>query len=202
MSATLPGPDGRPRCAWCLATPQYLAYHDHEWGYPVGDDRTLFEKLSLEAFQSGLSWRTILEKRENFRRAFRGFDIDTVARFNARSVERLLRDAGIVRHRGKIEAVIGNARAARTLVAEHGSLAGWVWRHAPPPGETVERVDGVSTTAIAMARELKARGWRFVGPTTLHAFLQAMGVLNDHATGCIGHATAAEARRRFRPPAG
>lgn len=200
MSATLPGPDGRPRCAWCVATPQYLAYHDEEWGFPVADDRRLFEKLSLEAFQSGLSWRTILEKRDNFRRAFRDFDIERVARFDARSVERLLGDAGIVRHRGKIEAVIGNARRARELVAEAGSLAAWVWRRAPSPDAPVERVGAVSAIAAAMARELKARGWRFVGPTTVHAFLQSMGVLNDHAPGCVGHAAAAAARRRFRPP--
>ena len=133
MITTLPGPDGRLRCRWCAASPEYLAYHDHEWGFPVADDRRLFEKLCLEGFQSGLSWRTILDKRENFRAAFHGFDIHRVARFSERDVERLLQDAGIVRHRGKIEAAIHNARCAQALIAQEGSLAAYVWRYEAPP---------------------------------------------------------------------
>ncbi|MGE0807514.1 MAG: DNA-3-methyladenine glycosylase I, partial [Burkholderiaceae bacterium] len=129
MATTICGPDGRPRCHWCTATPQYLAYHDNEWGFPVDDDRRLFEKLSLEGFQAGLSWRTILDKRDNFRAAFENFEIDRVARFGERDVRRLLADEGIVRHRGKIEAVIHNARCARELIDEHGSLAAYVWRY-------------------------------------------------------------------------
>jgi len=198
MTATLPGPDGRPRCAWCVATPDYVAYHDAEWGFPVADDRRLFEKLCLEGFQSGLAWRTILAKRENFRAAFEDFEIDRVAAFTARDVERLLGDAGIVRHRGKIEAAINNAQRARALVAEHGSLAAYVWRHAPdiPPPHGA----ATSPASEAMSKDLKRRGWRFVGPTTVHAFLQAMGLINDHAEGCVIRARAAAARAAFRRP--
>src|SRR6185312_7711161 len=131
MNATIPGPDGQLRCRWCAAAPEFLAYHDNEWGFPVDDDRRLFEKLSLEGFQSGLSWRTILAKRENFRAAFHDFDFDRIARFTARDVARLLADDGIVRHRGKIEAVINNARRARELVEREGSLAAFIWRYEP-----------------------------------------------------------------------
>lgn len=197
--AALPAPDGRLRCAWCLATPQYLAYHDHEWGRPVADDRRLFEKLSLEGFQAGLAWRTILEKRDNFRRAFRDFEIDKVARFGARDVARLLGDAGIVRHRGKIEAVIGNAKRARELIAERGSLAAYVWSFEPPAGAAA----GAATTSpasIAMSKDLRRRGWRFVGPTTLHAFMQSMGLLDDHAAACVVRARVEADRAAFRRP--
>ncbi|MBY0329726.1 MAG: DNA-3-methyladenine glycosylase I [Acetobacteraceae bacterium] len=196
MNATLPGPDGRPRCRWCLATPGYLAYHDTEWGLPVADDRRLFEKLCLEGFQAGLSWRTILEKRENFRAAFAGFEIDRVARFDAADVARLLADAGIVRHRGKIEAVINNARRARDLIAEAGSLAAHVWRFEP----LAARGPSTSPASVALSKDLKRRGWGFVGPTTVHAFLQAMGVINDHAEDCAIRADVEAARAAFRRP--
>jgi DNA-3-methyladenine glycosylase I len=200
MSQTIPGPDGKPRCSWCTATPEYLHYHDTEWGFPVGNDRLLFEKLCLEGFQSGLSWRTILAKRENFRAAFAGFDFNDVARFGAADVERLLQDAGIVRHRGKIEAAINNAKRAQELVREAGSLAGFVWGFEPAAGEG-GKLQTVSTSpaSIALATALKKRGWAFVGPTTVHAFMQAMGLINDHSEGCVIRAEAAEAKARFRP---
>ena len=193
------GPDGRPRCRWCAAAPDYVAYHDTEWGFPVVDDRRLFEKISLEGFQSGLSWRTILTKRENFRAAFHGFDIERVARFTEADVARLLADAGIVRHRGKIEAVVNNAQRARELLAETGSLAAYFWRY------EAQAVPGVRATApesVALSKDLKKRGWRFVGPTTVYAFMQAMGLVNDHDPGCAIHAEVARARASFRPPAG
>jgi DNA-3-methyladenine glycosylase I len=183
-------PDGKKRCGWCAATPGYIAYHDSEWGYPVADDRRLFEKLSLEAFQSGLSWRTILEKRENFRAAFRKFDIDQVARFDARDVRRLVADAGIVRHRGKIEAVINNARRAREMIEKEGSLAAFFWNYR----------DQGKEASTAIARELKRRGWKFVGPTTVYAFMQAMGLVNDHAESCVIRSRVASAHRKFRRP--
>jgi DNA-3-methyladenine glycosylase I len=199
MTGTITGPDGRQRCHWCGATPDYIAYHDKEWGFPVADDRRLFEKLCLEGFQSGLSWRTILAKRQNFRAAFHDFDMDRVARFTEADVARLLADAGIVRHRGKIEAVIGNARRARDLVRQEGSLAAYVWRFedaaGPPPGQRA-----TSPASVAMSKDLKKRGWAFVGPTTLHAFMQAMGLVNEHAEGCAIRAEAALARAAFRPP--
>jgi len=200
MSRTAPGPDGKPRCRWCLSTPEYLAYHDTEWGFPVDEDRRLFEKLSLEGFQSGLSWRTILMKRENFRAAFRNFDIDKVARFTAKDVTRLLKDAGIVRHRGKIEAVINNAKQAKALIKEKGSLAAYVWGYEP-----AKKADGktlVATTAesIAMSKDLKKRGWKFVGPTTVYAFMQAMGLVNDHAEECVVRKKAVTVRKKFRKP--
>lgn len=201
MSTTISGPDGRPRCRWCAAAPEFLAYHDQEWGYPVADDHRLFEKLSLEAFQSGLSWRTILAKRENFRRAFAGFDFDRIARFTQNDVERLLKDDGIVRHRGKIEAVVGNARQAQAMVAEAGSLAAFIWRYEPDPaGLTTPQTASTSAASIALSKELKKRGWRFVGPTTVHAFMQAMGLVNDHAEGCALRAAAERARATFRRP--
>lgn len=201
MTTTLSGPDGRPRCRWCAAAPEFLAYHDREWGYPVGDDQRLFEKLSLEAFQSGLSWRTILAKRDNFRRAFAGFDIDRVAGFTEQDVVRLLADEGIVRHRGKIEAVIGNARQAQAIVAEFGSLVAFVWRYEPAADE-LAAPQGASTSAasIALSRELKKRGWRFVGPTTVYAFMQAMGLINDHAEECAIRPEAERARAAFQRP--
>jgi DNA-3-methyladenine glycosylase I len=202
MSTTVAGPDGKPRCRWCMAAPEFLGYHDREWGFPVADDHRLFEKLCLEGFQSGLSWRTILAKRENFRAAFHRFDFDRIARFTARDVERLLKDEGIVRHRGKIEAVINNARHAQELVAQEGSLAAYVWRFEPAAAE-LAKPQTVSTSAasIAMSKDLKKRGWSFVGPTTVHAFMQAMGLINDHAEGCATRGEVAQARERFRRPA-
>jgi DNA-3-methyladenine glycosylase I len=202
MSTTIDGPDGKPRCRWGLATPEYLAYHDTEWGFPVDDDRRLFEKLSLEGFQSGLSWRTILMKRENFRAAFHGFDFDRIARFTGRDVARLLKDAGIVRHRGKIEAVINNAKRARELVEREGSLAAFLWRYEPdaPPRKTAQIVS-TSAESIALSKALKKQGWAFVGPTTVYAFMQAMGLVNDHAEGCVIRAKVERARKSFRRPA-
>lgn len=201
MTTTIAGPDGRPRCAWCAAAPEFLDYHDREWGFPVDDDQRLFEKLCLEGFQSGLSWRTILVKRDNFRRAFCDFDIDRVARFGPRQVERLLRDAGIVRHRGKIEAAVNNARCARKVIEAEGSLAAFVWRYEPDP-ITLDRPQSVSTspTSVALSRELKRRGFKFVGPTTVYAFMQAMGLIDDHAEACVVRPKVERERKRFRRP--
>jgi DNA-3-methyladenine glycosylase I len=203
MSATLPGPDGQPRCRWCAAAPEFLAYHDTEWGFPVTDDRRLFEKLCLEGFQSGLSWRTILAKRENFRTAFLGFDFRRVARFGEADVERLLGDSGIVRHRGKIEAVIHNARMAEALVDREGSLASYFWRYAPKPAElATPQTVSTSPASEALSKDLKKRGWKFVGPTTVYAFMQAMGLVNDHAEGCVVRGPAQRARQGLVSPAG
>jgi DNA-3-methyladenine glycosylase I len=201
MSDLFHGPDGKPRCRWCGAAPEFLAYHDSEWGFPVADDRRLFEKICLEGFQSGLSWRTILAKRENFRSAFHDFDFERVARFTARDVERLLKNEGIVRHRGKIEAVINNAKRARELVASEGSLAAYFWRHEPAPAD-LAAPQSVSTSAVsvALSKDLKKRGWKFVGPTTVYAFLQAMGLINDHVEDCVVRARVAAARRKFKRP--
>jgi DNA-3-methyladenine glycosylase I len=196
---TIAGPDGKPRCRWCAAAPEFFHYHDTEWGFPVADDLRLFEKLSLEGFQSGLSWRTILAKRENFRAAFRGFELDAVARFTARDVARLLKDEGIVRHRGKIEAVINNAKRARELVAREGSLAAYVWRYEASSNGKPQTVS-TSPASIAMSKDLKKQGWAFVGPTTVYAFMQAMGLVNDHAEDCVIRAKVERARKRFERP--
>lgn len=201
MNTTTPGPDGRPRCRWCAAAPEFFAYHDREWGFPVADDRRLFEKLSLESFQSGLSWRTILAKRENFRKAFHGFDFDPIAQFDEADIERLLQDAGIVRHRGKIEAVINNAKRAQELVAQEGSLAAFFWRHEPDPADLgTPQTASTSATSVALSKDLKKRGWKFVGPTTVYAFMQAMGLINDHAEGCVVRAEVEAARTAFERP--
>jgi DNA-3-methyladenine glycosylase I len=202
----IPGSDGFPRCWWCVGDPLYETYHDDEWGRPEATDRTLFEKLSLEAFQSGLSWLTILRKRENFRRAFKRFDIESVARFNSRSVERLMQDAGIVRNRAKIEATLGNARAALELIDELGSLAAYAWSFAPdkrkPPLRNVDDLLSRTTSdeATAMSKDLKRRGWSFVGPTTIYSFMEAMGLVNDHVTGCHLYSQVEEEQRGFRRP--
>ncbi len=185
--------DGVTRCWWGGGDNlEYRAYHDDEWGTPVTDDARLFEKLSLEGFQSGLSWLTILRKRDAFRRAFAGFDFVKVARFGARDVERLLEDASIVRHRGKIESTINNARRAVELVEAEGSLAAFVWRYEPTEAERPRRITheamselAQTDTSRALAKELKRRGWTFVGPTTAYAFMQAMGLVNDHLEGCF-----------------
>ncbi|HTV24768.1 MAG TPA: DNA-3-methyladenine glycosylase I [Polyangiaceae bacterium] len=199
--STVVGPDGKQRCRWSSVAPEFIEYHDGEWGFPVGDDQRLFEKLSLEGFQSGLSWRTILAKRENFRAAFHGFDVDRVARYTPRDVERLLADAGIVRHRGKIEAVINNARRARELIKREGSLAAFLWRYEPKPDELAEPLTAsTSPASIALSKELKKQGWAFVGPTTVYSFMQAMGLINDHATDCALRAKVESARRRFERP--
>ena len=201
MSELFTAPDGKPRCRWCSAAPEFLAYHDTEWGFPVADDVRLFEKLSLEGFQSGLSWRTILAKRENFRAAFAGFDFERVARYGKRDVERLLGDAGIVRHRGKIEAVINNAQRACELADGEGSLAAYVWGFEPEPAtRAAPQTVSTSPASIALSKDLKKRGWKFVGPTTVYAFMQAMGLINDHVEGCATRTAVAKARRKFRPP--
>jgi DNA-3-methyladenine glycosylase I len=199
MSRTFLGDDGKARCRWCAATPEYVAYHDTEWGFPVVDDRRLFEKLSLEGFQSGLSWRTILAKRDNFRAAFREFDFDRVARFGVRDVKRLLADAGIVRHRGKIEAVINNAQRARELVKREGSLAAFIWRYEP---DKLRKPQTLSTSpeSVALSKDLKKLGWGFVGPTTVYAFMQAMGLINDHVEDCMIHRKVEKARKSFKRP--
>jgi len=201
MNETFEGPDGLHRCRWAGAAPDFLAYHDNEWGYPVGDDRRLFEKLCLESFQSGLSWRTILAKRENFRSAFDGFDFHRVAEYGDKDVARLLDDKGIVRHRGKIEAVINNAARARELVDREGSLAAYVWRYEPDPADLgPPQSASTSATSIALSKDLKKRGWKFVGPTTVFAFMQAMGLINDHAHGCVVRDKVEQARNAFRRP--
>jgi DNA-3-methyladenine glycosylase I len=199
MSKTFVGDDGISRCRWAGAAPEFPAYHDKEWGFPVGDDRRLFEKLCLEGFQSGLSWRTILAKRENFRAAFDGFDFEKIARYGARDVKRLLGDAGIVRHRGKIEAVINNAQRAREMVEAHGSLAAFIWRY---EAKQAGKPQSASTTAesIALSKDLKKLGWKFVGPTTVFAFMQAMGLVNDHIDACAIRAKAERARKAFKRP--
>jgi DNA-3-methyladenine glycosylase I len=200
-TAIITGPDGKSRCQWCRAAPEFLAYHDTEWGFPVSDDHRLFEKLCLESFQSGLSWRTILAKRENFRAAFHEFDFDSVARFTTRDVTRLLKDEGIVRHRGKIESVINNARQARELVKAEGSLAAFVWQYEPGK-QQLAAPQTVSTSAesIALSKELKKRGWKFLGPTTVYAFMQAMGLVNDHVEGCVTREKVERARKCFKRP--
>lgn len=192
-SGLVVGDDGLARCAWGAGAgagpdaDRYRSYHDTEWGRAVTDDRGLFERLSLEGFQSGLAWITILRKRDHFRTAFADFDWETVAAFDARDVERLLADAGIVRHRGKIEATIANARAMPTVIERHGSLTGLVWSHAPTRHRAPRRLDEVAATSAestALAKALRACGFRFVGPTTAYAAMQAVGVVNDHLVGC------------------
>jgi DNA-3-methyladenine glycosylase I len=201
MSTTIAGPDGKLRCRWSGAAPEFPHYHDTEWGFPVDDDRRLFEKLSLEGFQSGLSWRTILAKRENFRAAFHDFDFDQIARFTQRDVARLLKDEGIVRHRGKIEAVINNAQRARELVKREGSLAAFIWRYEPDSKQRVKpQTASTSAEAIALSKDLKKLGWTFVGPTTVYAFMQAMGLINDHVDDCVIRSKVERARESFRRP--
>src|SRR6478752_7744446 len=186
-SGLITGDDGVTRCRWGDAPDIYRRYHDSEWGFPVDDDRRLFEKICLEGFQAGLSWLTILRKRENFRAAFAGFDFEQVAGFGERDVERLLGDAGIIRHRGKIEATINNARRALDLVDEEGSLAHYAWRF-----------EGQEPALLS--KDLKRRGWRFVGPTTVESFMQAMGLRNDHLEGCASRPAVQRARSGFSPP--
>jgi DNA-3-methyladenine glycosylase I len=201
MNTSAPGPDGKLRCRWCVADAGYLGYHDDEWGLPVAEDRRLFEKLILESFQSGLSWRTILAKRAGFRAAFARFDFDEIARFGARDVTRLLGDAGIVRHRGKIESTINNAKRAREMVAEQASLATYFWRFEPDRKLAPEALAAAGSAAsAALSRDLKKRGWTFVGPTTVYAFMQAAGLVNDHARDCVSRAKVERARRAFDRP--
>ena len=201
MSTTVKGPDGQLRCSWCGGAPEFPDYHDNEWGYPVSDDRRLFEKLCLESFQSGLSWRTILVKRENFRVAFHHFDFDRVARFDQHDIERLLGDKGIVRHRGKIEAVINNAKRAGELIEKEGSLAAFFWRYEADATQLAEPQSvSISAESIALSKDLKKLGWKFVGPTTAYAFMQAMGLVNDHVEDCVIRARVESARNKFKRP--
>jgi DNA-3-methyladenine glycosylase I len=200
-STTIAGTDGLPRCRWCGAAPGFEAYHDDEWGFPVADDTRLFEKLCLEGFQSGLSWRTILAKRENFRHAFDSFDFHRVASYGEKQLAHLLRDEGIVRHRGKIEAVINNARCAVALQAERGSLAAYFWQYEVEPATAAPpQTVSVSPESVTLSKDLKKRGWKFVGPTTVYAFMQAMGLVNDHAPECVIAAKVARARKAFQIP--
>ena len=193
--------DGLPRCGWCAGAPEFVPYHDHEWRFPVDNDQRLFEKICLESFQSGLSWRTILNKRDNFRAAFAQFNFNKVAQFNQADIERLLQDAGIVRHRGKIEAVINNAKCAQALVEEAGSLAAFFWQfEAKTDAERIPQSQTTTVESIALAKALKQRGWKFVGPTTAFAFIQAMGLINDHTPECITRSKVIAARAAFTPP--
>lgn len=204
------GDDGVPRCAWGCSTPDYRSYHDDEWGFPVGDDRRLFEKLCLEGFQSGLSWLTILRKREAFRAAFAGFDYRLLAGWGPEEVDELLQDAGIVRHRGKIASVLNNAQRACALADEHGSLAAYLWQWEPPAAERPSPVTWArllempkTEASTRLSKDLKKRGWSFVGPTTMYAFMQAMGLVDDHVEGCAARPRAEAARDAFaRPGAG
>jgi DNA-3-methyladenine glycosylase I len=201
----VPGDDGRARCGWCLGSPDYVAYHDDEWGRPVVDDVRLFEKVCLEGFQSGLSWLTILRKRDGFRAAFAGFDPERVARFDDTDVARLLADAGIVRHRGKIEATVANARATLDVQADLGSLAALIWSFEPdrsrPAPETMGDIASVTPESTALAKELKRRGFRFVGPTTAYAAMQSLGVVDDHLAGCHSRVACEADRRSAAVPA-
>jgi DNA-3-methyladenine glycosylase I len=191
--------DGAPRCGWACSSDSYLAYHDDEWGRPTADDRWIFEKLCLEAFQSGLSWLTILDKRDNFRRAFADFDAEQVARFGEADVERLMRDESIVRNRRKIEATIHNARRALDLRQEFGSLAAFAWQFEPETSALGKPL-AMTDESTRLSKELKRRGWTFVGPTTMYAFMQAAGIVNDHIEGCCMRQACLDARARFPRP--
>ncbi len=201
------GEDGKTRCFWPGTLPDYLAYHDEEWGFPVTNDHRLFEKICLEGFQSGLSWLTILRKRENFRAAFAGFDFEKVARFGDVDIERLLGDKGIVRHRGKITSTINNANRAIELRDEFGSLASYFWSFEPPQAERPDLMDWetlkanpITEASKRLSKDLKKRGWSFVGPTTVYAFMQAMGLVNDHIEGCFCREKLDTARLKFKRP--
>ena len=206
-SGLIEGEDGKLRCFWYGNKDDYLHYHDNEWGRPVDDDNRLFEKICLEGFQSGLSWLTILRKRENFRAAFAGFDFEKVARFGEADIERLVTDAGIIRHRGKIASTINNAKRALELRDEFGSLAAYFWSYEPGPEDRPARLDhatlmtlGKTEISTAISKDLKKRGWSFVGPTTVYAFMQAMGLVNDHIEGCYVREEVEAERRAFIRP--
>jgi DNA-3-methyladenine glycosylase I len=201
------GDDGLARCWWCAGDGLYQQYHDAEWGLPTADEARLFEKVCLEGFQAGLSWLTILRKRENFRRAFANFEVETVAGFDAQAVDSLLADVGIVRHRGKIESTINNARRCLALRDEFGSLGAYVWRFEPDPTSRPTWLDrarlvqtSTSPEAVALSKDLRRRGWSFVGPTTVYAFMEAMGLVNDHLSACHTRVACEQARARFSPP--
>jgi DNA-3-methyladenine glycosylase I len=197
MLDVVTGDDGVTRCEWGTSAADYIAYHDTEWGRPESDEFRLFEKLCLEGFQSGLSWLTILRRREGFRAAFFGFDYNRVAEMTERDVDRLVQDETIIRHRGKIESTINNARRTQALVAEYGTLGAYFWGYEP---EVLRRPAATSPESTAMATDLKGRGFTFVGPTTLHAFLQAMGIINDHAPACFAYAEVETERNSFGRP--
>ena len=199
------GEDGKARCWWHGNDPEYLEYHDVEWGYPVSDDRHLFEKISLEGFQAGLSWLTILRKRENFREVFDNFDYLKIAKYDERKIEELLQNVGIIRHRGKIEATINNAQKAQELIKEFGSLAAYFWAFEPedkarPPKCDYQTLSSLGKTveSLSMSKDLKKRGWKFVGPTTCYAFMQSMGIVNDHLEGCYCLSFSEEKRKKFK----
>ncbi|MGQ0526819.1 MAG: DNA-3-methyladenine glycosylase I [Alphaproteobacteria bacterium] len=201
------GEDKKIRCWWPGKDPLYILYHDTEWGRPVSDDRRLFEKICLEGFQAGLSWITILKRREHFRKAFADFDFEKVARFTRKDVVRLLKDEGIIRHRGKIEAAINNARKAIELIEEFGSLAAYFWQFEPEPSAHPKRMDYKSVKSIpitpestALSNDLRKRGFKFVGPTTMYAHMQAIGLVNDHLEGCHCRATIETERKKFKRP--
>ena len=199
------GADDAVRCWWPGTHEDYLRYHDEEWGQPVADDRRLFEKICLEGFQSGLSWLTILRKRDRFREVFHGFDFERVARMGERDVERLVEDAGIIRHRGKIESVLNNAKRAVDLAEAEGSLAAYFWRHEPPESARPKKVTKGAVPAktdqsTALSKALVKKGWSYVGPTTCYAFMQAMGLVNDHLHGCFAREGVEKARSRFARP--
>lgn len=198
------GEDGKSRCWWHGNDPEYLRYHDEEWGYAVNDDRHLFEKISLESFQAGLSWLTILRKRDNFRIAFDDFDYQQIANYDEKKIQDLLQDAGIIRHRGKIEATINNARAVPALLDEFGSLTAYFWQYEPGEKDRPAKCDykslsvlGFTDESVAMSKDLKKRGWKFVGPTTCYAFMQSMGIVNDHLEGCYCREKATKERKKF-----
>ena len=199
--------DGHVRCFWPGDLPDYLAYHDDEWGLPVADAHRLFEKICLEGFQSGLSWLTILRKRENFREAFSEFDFTLIAKYGKRDIEKLVKNAGIIRHRGKIESTVNNAKRAMEMAEEFGSLGAYFWQFETAPANRPKRLDhptlktlGKTPESIALSKDLKKRGWSFVGPTTAYAFMQAMGMVNDHIDGCFARDATEEARRKFKRP--
>ncbi len=201
----LEGEDGKVRCWWPSNDIEYLRYHDEEWGTPVFDDIHLFEKICLEGFQAGLSWLTILRKRNNFRQAFDGFDFQKVSLYTKKDIERLVQDAGIVRHRGKIESTINNAKMALEMIEEFGSLSAYFWQYEPEKQDRPKVLDyealsklGKTPESTAMSKDLKKRGWSFVGPTTCYAFMQSMGIVNDHIEGCICRQTTAAKRNKFK----
>lgn len=201
MDNVVIGPDGKPRCRWSDDAPGFIHYHDSEWGFPVDNDRQLFEKICLESFQSGLSWRTILSKRENFRKAFCNFDFNKVATFTEKDIELLLCNKGIIRHRGKIEAAINNANRVLELIDKEGSLAAFVWSYEPKiDHDRIPQSASTSPESISLAKELKKRGWKFVGPTTVYAFMQAMGLFNDHVVDCVMRSKIDNARKIFKKP--
>jgi len=206
-SGLIQAEDGLTRCFWAGSDPLYKCYHDTEWGRPVGDDKQLFEKICLEGFQAGLSWLTILRKRENFRAAFDGFDFTKIAAYDEDDIARLMNNKGIVRHRGKIASVINNAQQALNLIDEKGSLAAYFWSFEPDRTERFKRVDlatlkanPLTAASTRLSRDLKRRGWSFIGPTTVYAFMQAMGLVNDHIEGCSCRHAAELARQNFQRP--